>query len=69
MKTFVVSSEENSYTLFHLLIFLNLQKLVLYEVQSFLDNTFGNTAKNVCYEVNEKIAFGLPQKTMEAVLS
>jgi hypothetical protein len=38
-------------------------------VQQFLDNTFGNSAKNVCYEVNEKIAFGLPQKTMEPVLS
>ena len=39
------------------------------EVQDFVDNTFGNSVKNVCYEVNEKIAYGLPQKTMEGVLS
>jgi len=40
----------------------------LNEVQSFLDNMTGNMAKNVCYEVNETIAMGLPQKTMEAAM-
>jgi len=39
------------------------------EVQNFVDKTFGDSVKNVCYEVNEEIAYGLPQKTMEAVLS
>jgi hypothetical protein len=39
------------------------------EVQDFLDNKFGNVVKNVCYEVNEEIAYGLPQKTMEEALS
>jgi len=39
------------------------------EVQDFLDYKFGNTAKNVCYEVNEEIAYGLPQKIMEEALS
>jgi len=38
-------------------------------VQDFLDKTFGNSVRNVCYEVNEEIAYGLPQKTMEAALS
>jgi hypothetical protein len=39
------------------------------ELQDFLDNLFGNVVKNVCYEVNEKIAYGLPQKVMEEALS
>ena len=39
------------------------------EVQEFLDNILGKMAKNVCYEVKEEIAMGLPQKTMkEAVV-
>ena len=38
-------------------------------VQDFVDKLFGNSVKNVCYEVNEEIAYGLPQKTREAVLS
>ena len=36
------------------------------EVQTFLDERMGNMAKNVCYEVNEAMAMGLPKKTMEA---
>lgn len=38
------------------------------EVQSFLDNMTGNMAKNVCYEVNETIAMGLPQKSMATAM-
>lgn len=37
------------------------------DVQAFLDERMGNMARNVCYEVNETMAMGLPQKTMEAV--
>jgi hypothetical protein len=37
------------------------------EVQNFLDTMTGGMAKNVCYEVNETIAMGLPKKAMEAV--
>ncbi|MBD0277836.1 MAG: hypothetical protein ICV51_03425 [Flavisolibacter sp.] len=39
------------------------------EVQDFLDKIFGNFSKNVCYEVKEEMAMGLPQKTMEEALS
>ena len=34
------------------------------DVQNFLDSKLGSMSKNVCYEVNEEIAIGLPQKTM-----
>lgn len=39
------------------------------ELQDFLDNLFGNVVKNVCCEVNEEVAYGLPQKNMEEALS
>lgn len=39
------------------------------EVQTLLDNVAGKMAKNVCCEVNEGIALGLPQKTMKEELS
>jgi len=39
------------------------------EVQEFLDKNLGHVSKNVCYEVNEEMAIGLPQKTMEEALS
>ncbi len=39
------------------------------EVQDLLDRTVGNISKNVCYEVREDMAMGLPQKTMEAAMS
>lgn len=35
------------------------------EVQELLDRILGKWSKNVCYEVNEEVAIGLPQKTME----
>lgn len=34
------------------------------EVQELADRILGRMAKNVCYEVNEKEAMGLPQKAM-----
>ncbi len=39
------------------------------KVQEFLDKLLGQYSKNVCYEVNEEIAFGLPQKTLEKTFS
>jgi hypothetical protein len=39
------------------------------DVQAFLDNALGKMSKNECYEVNEEIAIGLPQKTAQEVLS
>ena len=39
------------------------------EVQAFLDKFTGNTAKNVCYEVREEMAMGLPQKTMKEAVA
>lgn len=33
------------------------------EVQSLLDNLLGHMSRNVCYEVNEEVAMGLPQKS------
>lgn len=39
------------------------------EVQNLLDNATGKMAKNVCYEVNEAIALGLPQMTIKETLS
>lgn len=36
------------------------------EVQDWLDARFGQYAKNVAYEVDEKSAYGLPQKAMTA---
>ncbi|ANE50995.1 hypothetical protein [Flavisolibacter tropicus] len=36
------------------------------DVQSYLDEKMSSMAKNVCYEVNDTMALGLPQKTMEA---
>jgi hypothetical protein len=35
------------------------------EVQDFLDKLLGKMSKNVCYEVNEEVAIGLPQKMRE----
>ena len=34
------------------------------EVQTLLDNQLGKWSKNVCYEVNEESAIGLPQQMM-----
>ena len=34
------------------------------EVQELVDSILGKMSKNVCYEVNEEVAIGLPQKTM-----
>jgi hypothetical protein len=39
------------------------------DVEAFLDERMGSMAKNVCYEVNDTMALGLPQKTMEAAVS
>jgi hypothetical protein len=39
------------------------------EVQEFLDNTLRHFSKNVCYEVNEEFATGLPRKTEVEALS
>ena len=39
------------------------------EVQDYLDTTLGHVAKNVCYEVKEEMAVGLPQKSMEEAVS
>ena len=38
------------------------------DVQQFLDDRFSQVAKNVCYEVKEDIAIGLPNKAMQGVL-
>jgi hypothetical protein len=38
-------------------------------VQELVDGLLGTMSKNVCYEVNEEVAIGLPQKmNREAVL-
>ena len=39
------------------------------KVQEFLDTATGTMAKNVCYEVKEEIALGLPQRTMTEAVS
>lgn len=39
------------------------------EVQAFLDTFAGKTARNVCYEVREEMAMGLPQKTMQEAVA
>jgi hypothetical protein len=39
------------------------------EIQNFLDEAAAGIATNYCYEVNEKIAVGLPQRKMEAALN
>ena len=39
------------------------------EVQAFLDKFAGKTSKNVCYEVREEMAMGLPQKTMQEAVA
>ena len=39
------------------------------EVQDLVDGLLGSMSKNVCYEVNEEIAIGLPQKLMEKAFS
>jgi hypothetical protein len=39
------------------------------EVQVFLDNALGKISRNVCYEVNEEIAIGLPQRNVQEVLA
>jgi hypothetical protein len=36
------------------------------DVQEWLDNTFGDSAKNVTYQVDEKEAYGLPKKSAAA---
>ena len=38
------------------------------EVQELVDRILGKMSKNVCYEVNEEVAIGLPQKTMAAAV-
>jgi hypothetical protein len=35
------------------------------DVQQFLDNEVGNVSRNVCYEIKEEMAIGLPQKSRE----
>ena len=39
------------------------------EVQNFLDSMLGDVSKNTCYEVNEQVAIGLPQKAKEETFS
>ena len=39
------------------------------EVQNLVDSILGNMSRNICYEVNEEIAIGLPQKQMAAAMS
>jgi hypothetical protein len=39
------------------------------EVQNLVDGVIGKMSKNVCYEVNEEMAIGLPQKTLEKEMS
>ena len=39
------------------------------DVQNLVDNLLGHMSRNVCYDVNEEIAIGLPQKTLEEALS
>lgn len=38
-------------------------------LQDYLDQKTGNLARNVCYEVNEELAMGLPKKKMEETFS
>lgn len=38
------------------------------EVQELVDRILGKISKNVCYEVNEEVAIGLPQKDMEEAI-
>ena len=35
------------------------------EVQQLVDQVLGTMSKNICYEVNEEVAIGLPQKARE----
>lgn len=39
------------------------------EVQNLVDSILGKMSKNVCYEVNEAVAIGLPQKKAEEAIS
>ncbi|MFD3003320.1 hypothetical protein ACFS7Z_23370 [Pontibacter toksunensis] len=39
------------------------------EVQNLVDSMLGKMSRNVCYEVNEEAAIGLPQKTLEEAAS
>jgi hypothetical protein len=39
------------------------------EVQHLVDSMLGKMSRNVCYEVNEETAIGLPQKTLEEAAS
>ena len=39
------------------------------EVQNLVDSILGKMSKNVCYEVNETAAIGLPQKMMAEAMS
>jgi hypothetical protein len=38
------------------------------DVQDFLDTNLGAYSKNVCYEVNEESAMGLPQRQKEKAM-
>ena len=38
------------------------------EVQKFLDDHVGSYSKNICYEVNQEAAMGVPKMVMEAAL-
>ena len=39
------------------------------ELQKFLDTASEGLATNFCYEVNEAVAFGLPERKKETVLN
>jgi len=39
------------------------------QIQDFLDEAAAGLATNFCYEVNESVAIGLPQRKMEAALN
>ncbi len=39
------------------------------DVQDFLDNSVGQMSRNVCYEVSEEMAMGLPQKATKEALA
>ncbi|HVK96698.1 MAG TPA: hypothetical protein VM368_02720 [Flavisolibacter sp.] len=39
------------------------------DVQDFLDQNVGHASRNVCYEVNENAAMGLPQSVKEEALT
>ena len=39
------------------------------EVQKLVDSMLGKMSRNVCYEVNEETAIGLPQKALQEAAS